>query len=206
MPNDSGQLESDNGVESNLKRVADQLGIEVADWARKMTPEEIQWLLDHCPFGQFVSGGGAEPLEKVIHYPAPSSNWPIVDYGDAMTTSPGPYIYGGGYFRVSSGESEEDEDQGGSGIVNPGKGTIVNQAFLTAQDIVAIAQKNNWASIHVVDCHRMLGRAVWIYGEKAGMIITGFEPDEKDIRVEQLLSSSSDEINKRRSFARGAAG
>ena len=67
---------------------------------------------------------------------AESTNWNIIDYGDAMGASPGYYVFSSGYFRMSK-EDGEDDEEGGS-MVNPGKGTIINQAFLTAQEMVQI--------------------------------------------------------------------
>ena len=113
-----------------------------------------------------------------------------------MSTSPGPHILGSGAFRVSMGD-DDDEGDGGSGMLNPGKGTMINQAFLTCYDMVQIALKNGWKSIHVVDGTRIMGRGLWIHGEREGLIVTGFEPDEQDLRAEYLVNASIDELRAR---------
>ncbi len=174
-----------------------RFGIKPADWGRQISPRDVQWLLDHCPFIQIVAGGGASTLEQVNVTTAPSSNWPICDYGDAMSSSPGPYILGGGYFRV---RFDDDEDEGGSGSVNPGKGTIINQAFLTCADLVQMAQDAGWTSIHMVDGHHLMGRALWIHATRSGITVTGFEPDENDLRIQRLLDVGYDELQIKRSF------
>ncbi len=117
-----------------------------------------------------------------------------------MSSSPGPLILGGGYFRV---RFDDDDDEGGSGGVNPGCGTLINQVFLTATDMVDMALEEGWKSMHVVDCHRLMGRALWIRGEQKNMIITGFEPDENDHRIKGLLEVSFDEFQVRRGMVQG---
>ena len=160
-----------------------------------VSPEQVLYLLRKCPFVQVVTGGGAEPQDDVTLITAESSNWPICYYGDAMSTSPGPYVIGSGAFRVSMGD--DDEGDGGSGLLNPGKGTMINQAFLTCYDMVQIALKNGWKSIHVVDGTRIMGRGLWIHGEREGLIVTGFEPNEQDLRAEYLVNASIDDLRAR---------
>jgi len=194
-----GSSTDDDALTGNAAELERRFGFKPKDWGRNITARDIQWLLDYCPFIQVIAGGGVESTVKVKVLQAPSSNWPICHYGDAMSSSPGPYIIGGGYFRVRfNDEDDEDEDEGGSGIVNPGKGTIINQAFLTAADMVKIAIEEGWKSMHVVDCHRLMGRALWIHGQREGMIITGFDANENDQRIKRLLEISFDQFQVRR--------
>ena len=162
------------------------------DWGREVTHEEVRWLSDHYPFLQLVAAGGGKPSEKVEVIKAESTNWNIIDYGDAMGASPGYYVFSSGYFRMSK-EDGEDDEEGGS-MVNPGKGTIINQAFLTAQEMVQIGISRGWYGVHLVDYHRLMGRAAWIEAQKSEVPVSGFEPDRKDKRIQGLLKKSSDQL------------
>ena len=185
------ELQTGNSTASEIEFSQGQV-FDVGDAV--VSPQNIDYLVSKFPFVQVVAGGGVEQTDTVKVMVAESSNWPIYHYGDAMCTSPGPYMLGGGNFRV---RLSDDDDEGGSDMVNPGKGTIVNQAFLTCQDMVQIALSEGWESIHVVDGARIMGRGLWIYGESQGLIVTGFEPDEHDVRVQYLVLSSMDDLRSR---------
>jgi hypothetical protein len=166
-------------IGQSLEDISKKLQIDI-DVLRKVSPREMQYLLDMCPFLQIV--------DTVLHYTdqAPPevqfiearSGWKILDYGDAMTASPGEHILGlGGYRRV-----DEDGDESGGG-----HGTIWNQAFLTATEMVEIAQARGWKGIQMIDGHRVMRRGAWIKALAAGLPVSGFKPTQEDERVRQRV-------------------
>jgi len=184
---------TDDELQQQIEQAADKLKIE-PDFLRQITPEEIEYLLDRCPFLQIV---GPETLEtpgavKIIRA---SSGWDIHDYGDAMSSSPGSLLFGGGDFRIYLSEIEANE---GGSLINPGKGTLVNQAFMTAREMIEIANSRGWSIVTIVDGHRIMKRAAWIQAEILGLVIDGFEPTEEDKRIRELFMESKESFELRR--------
>jgi len=177
-------------LEKNIQDMAKKLNVDI-DLLREISPEEIQYLLDHCPFLQIV-GPTVELKETEVKIVQSESGWDIHDYGDALSSSPGRLLFGGGDFRLYLDEDEE----GGSGgaIINPGKGTIRNQAFVTASEMVMMAQEHGWGSIAIRDGHPLMKRAAWIKAGELNMGVEGFEPTGDDKRVRERVTQSSDEF------------
>src|SRR3990167_6542427 len=136
----------DNDAE--WKKTLRRLGINDPD-VSEVRPNDILWLAKQWQFLQVVeSGGHQKPLEKPQLIEA-KSGWTIINYGDAMATSPGKWIFRGGYFQFT--ENKDDDDEGGGGIVNPKKGTIIKQAFDSAAEIIQLAKELGWDGVQIVD-------------------------------------------------------
>lgn len=175
--------------EQQIQEVSKKLHIDV-DVLREISPEEIQYLLDRCPFLQIV-GPTTELEPEEVKIIQSESGWDIHDYGDAISSSPGRLLFGGGNFRIYL----DDEDEGGSGgdIINPGKGTIRNQAFVTASEMVLMAHERGWDHFTIVDGHLLMKRAAWIKASEQGMTVDGFEPTAEDEKIrDRVLQSGED--------------
>lgn len=162
----------DGQIPDEVKAVADKLNINV-DLFRDISPEEIQYLLDLCPFLQIVDTvlhyvGDDQPPE--VQFIKARSGWTILDYGDAMSTSPGKKILG----------LTGDEEEGG-------RGTVWHQAWITAVEMIEIAKMRGWAGIQMMDGHRLMKRAAWAKAANEGLPIVGFEPSEEDVQVRNLV-------------------
>ena len=186
---------SDPSAESdidNLKQqVQDKFGIDLdADWQREVSAEEILYLLDRCPFLQIVDAGVSESQQDFQVDEAKASGWDIHNYGDALSSSPGKFLMGGGYFSMSANEGDDDEGGSGGQVINPGRGTIVNQAFLTAMEMVELAKAQGWQQIRFIDGHPLMARAAWIKSRRLGMSMQDFTPTEYDEEVYFRLSLS----------------
>ncbi len=196
----SDELNAGSPVEQQIKEAAEKLHIE-ANVLRKISPEEIQYLLDHCPFLQMVDIDPADE-NKEVEFITAESGWTIHNYGDAMSSSPGQLLFGGGNFRVHMLDDDDDDDGGGGGsILNPGKGTIYNQAVMTAFEMVALAFQNSeksWGGIKIIDGHERMKRAAWIKASQLGISVEGYTPTEDDIRVQKRVDLSSNEFEKLR--------
>ncbi len=180
-----------NDIEQTIERASEKLHIDI-NVLREIRAEDIQYLLDHCPFLQIV--GPEIALDtQTVKLISSQSGWDIHDYGDALSSSPGRFIFGGGDFRINEDEGDED----GGGIVNPGKGTVVNQAWVTASDMLLMAYERGWSFVTLVDGHAVMKRAAWVRAVELGITIQGFEPSQKDRRIRDRVIESSEQFKQR---------
>jgi hypothetical protein len=177
--NENDEFFSEEGTDEELDELIEAASKKLHldfDWVRHIAPEEVQYLLDHCPFLQLIdpSSEFSEPLQQIEAV----SGWVIHDYGNAMSSSPGRFLMGGGNFRILL-EGEEDEE-GGGGPINPGKGSIYKQAIDTAQQMIELAIREGWEGIQIVDGHPLMKRAAWIAACHFGYNIRGYMPTDRD--------------------------
>lgn len=198
MSDNETENKSDDGIEKTIQEASKKLHIDI-DVLREISPEEVQYLLDHCPFLQIV--GPEMALEKEAFKLIQSeSGWDIHDYGDALSSSPGRFIFGGGNFRIHL--DDEDEEGGGGDVINPGKGTVVNQAWVTAGEMMTIAHERGWNFITIVDGHRIMKRAAWIKATELGITVDGFEPTLEDERIRERVIETGDKFKARQDSLR----
>ena len=173
----------DDNFEKELEAAADKLNVEI-DYLRTIKPEELLYLLDHCPFLQIVNTVISEKEQPDFELvKAPNSGWDIHVYPDAMSSSPGRLLFGG--YRW--GDDEDDEDGGGFG-------TIYNQAFVTGMDMINLAQSLGWAGVQLVDGHPRMIRGAWIQAANNQFPFEGFEPTIQDLKVQQRVLTSPAEM------------
>lgn len=164
-------------ISEEIEQALDKLNLKDVDFLRPLTPEDILYLLNHCPFLQMVSMGGSVPLAEV-EFIITKTNWVIQHYGDAMSSSPGKLLFQGGNFRLLLKDEEGDGGDDG-GIINPGKGTIWKQAFDTAQEMMALAKKLGWTGVKIVDGHPIMQWAAWMYAQDEKVHLEGYKPDKE---------------------------
>lgn len=188
-------IENENEIEwqKTLKR----LGIDDPD-VSEVRPSDIVWLAKQWQFLQVVeSGGHQKPLEKPQLIEA-KSGWTIIHYGDAMATSPGKWIFRGGYFQFTENMNDEDDDDDGSsgrGIINGKHGTIVKQAFDSAAEIIQLAKELEWSGVQIVDGHPDMQRAAWVEACRIGVKLDGYVPDVGAEKVRRrIVSETLDEM------------
>ncbi len=174
---------------ADLREQLDKLGLtDLVDWSTAIKPSDILYLLDHCPFLQIVSAQ-ARPTHEVKIIKAPSG-WDVLDYGDAMTSSPGKLLFSDleDFKRILK---EEDEN---SGKGRTGRGTIYQQTFDTAAFMVAQAIAMGWHGIHIVDGHPKMQWAAWMAALDNQLSVSGFEPSKEDLaKRERVKRPESDD-------------
>ncbi len=175
-------------LEENIENAATKLNIDF-DWMRALSPQEILYLVDQCPFVQIVC---ADPkvVGQSVEILTANNGWKIHFYGDAMSSSPGHLLFNTTYKRNT--EAGDDGDQGGGGI-----GTIIKQSWDTAEQMVEIAKEHGWPSINIADGHPLMTRAIWIAAERMGIPLTGFTPSSHDWEVRTHLALSSNDLEVR---------
>ncbi len=113
-------------IEQTLETLSKQHGIDV-DVLRDLSADDIHYLLYQCPFLQVANTHPRlNGLHSEVQILRSDSGWNILDYGDAMCSSRGEWLF-----------SSAERDQ----IKNPGKGTFINQAFATATQMVQLAKQ-----------------------------------------------------------------
>ncbi len=163
---DERELPSD--IEERLKH----LGVKELAWARGVSREELLYLLDQCPFLQIVSTGKDEAFADPQFVEA-KSGWTIHDYGNAMSSSPGKYLFSSADFRSLFTKINADAE-------SAGKGTIVKQAHDTAAEMITLAQQKGWRGVNVVDGHPLMVWAAWMKAEAESFPFEGFNPSAED--------------------------
>lgn len=164
-------------IDEQLQQALQDLGMDQVDWKRHVSPSDVLYLLDQCPFLQIMDTGlqiasELPPLQLITA----KSGWKIHDYGNAMSSSPGELLYGDPRLRPT--RLDEDEAKGGEG--GGGVGTIVNQAVMTAIEMVEIAQQHGWENVQLVDGHPLMAWAAWMQTLETGMEMEGYTPTAKD--------------------------
>lgn len=146
--------------------------------------QDVEYLLNQYPFLQIISTEPNFPEEITPQLITANSGWTIHDYGDAMSTSPGEWLFG--YF-----EKNEEEEGGKSGGTIAGKGTIVNQAYLTAQQMVAIAMEKGWPGIEIVAGNPLMCWAAWMLAQDYNFPLQGYEPTRVEKRKRERIKSAA---------------
>ncbi|PIZ04666.1 MAG: hypothetical protein COY58_02625 [Gammaproteobacteria bacterium CG_4_10_14_0_8_um_filter_38_16] len=183
--------------EAEWKKTLQRLGLGEVD-VTQVSADDVLYFAERWQFLQVVESGGLKQHLDTPELIEAKSGWTIVHHGDAMATSPGKWIFRGGYFQFTENENEEDDD-GSGGIMNPKKGTFYKQAFDSATEIIQLAQQFGWAGVQIVDGHPNMQRAAWIEACRIGVRLDGYVPDvaaEKTRRrvVSQTLEEMHDAL------------
>ena len=206
MPDDNQELtpEQITAKEAEWQKTLHRLGLDKADITNVRT-SDILYLAENWQFLQVVENSGTREAFEKPELITAKSGWTIINYGNAMATSPGKWIFRGGYFQWTENMDDEDDDgSGGSGIVNPKHGTIRKQAFDSAAEIIQLAQEFGWQGVQIVDGHPNMQRAAWVEACRIGVRLDGYIPDmqaEKSRR--RIVSQTLDEMHQALKGLRG---
>ncbi len=172
------------------QKTLDRLGLGKVD-ATKITYQDILYLAKRWQFLQVVESTGEKTSFDKPELITAQSGWIIHNYGDAMATSPGHLIFGGGDFRILM---DDDSGEAGGGV-NLGVGTLIKQAFDTAAEMVRLAQEFGWGGMLIVDGHPDMQRAAWVEAVRVGVRLDGFTPDMTDEHIRRrIVSMTVDEM------------
>ncbi len=180
--------------DQELENSLHKLGVNNVNLQRQISPEEIIYLLDRCPFLQIIATN-AKVLasHSSLQLVSAKSGWKIQNYFHAMNSSPGMLLFGGGDFRFRFPEEQDKDGSTGGTVINPGKGTIYNQAIMTANEMVALALQQGWHGIKVVDGHPLMILGAWMEASDLGMGFEGYTPSEQDLAKRRRIKRSRSE-------------
>lgn len=166
---------NDNDLGQQVQKTLRDLGVNSVDWDRRVSAGDVLYLLDQWPFLQIMkadSSFSVEDSQLASILPAPSG-WQIHDYGDALSSSPGDQRFGP--LTKKRRTQDKEEDEGGSGV-----GTLVNQAVITAFEMIKLAHARGWNTIELMDGHPLMAWAAWMQAMELEIEIKGFSPTAKD--------------------------
>jgi hypothetical protein len=198
--------------------------IEEPNVFRDITESDIAYIKKRAPFLQLMNPQAQFGDSVTLHFVPAKSGWTIFDYGDALSASPGNQLFNA-YPPLainltpkataeaeSESESESEnnsrkdqrlteEEESGTGETEyapTGQGTLIKQAFDTAEAMVLLVGKR-WPSIKVIGGDRLMQWAAWVIAEEQGVQLEGFEPTRQEKEKRQRL------LRKRRQAAEATA-
>lgn len=183
-PNDLGKAFIENVWGKREKG----LPISRIDWNGPIKHEDVLYLLTRYPFLQIISTDPNFTADMEPKFITAQSGWTIHDYGDAMSTSLGPLLFGN--------NNEDDEGGSGSTELNAGKGTVINQAVLAAQEMIALAIQKGWPGVEIIAGSSLMQWAAWMMAEDNKFTLVGFEPTAKDKQKRERIRQIISEITK----------
>lgn len=169
--------------------------------SRPFTHQDIVYLLNKYPFIQIANTLSTFENAMALKILRADSGWNIMDYGDALCSSAGEYMFGGANYesfiqKILDGR-RTDVDSGDDGSVNPGKGTIIKQTYDTTNELIDLAICKGWSGIELIDGTPLMAQFLWLICEEKGVALEGYTPDEQDEanakrkkRVKQLLAQA----------------
>jgi hypothetical protein len=149
------------------------------DWTKPPSRQMVAALLRRYPYIQVVSSQ-MEPRDEIIpQFKRAPTGWLIHDYDQAMSVSLGQFLYNP-WDAVSVAEEDEGDGDGeGEGEYKP-RGGLVQQAFDTADALVAYAIEKGWPGIQVVSGTEFMTWSLWMATEDRGYKLVGFDPRLED--------------------------
>jgi len=191
-------------VIKELESIAKKAGmLKKIDWTRPISKTDIQYILDRWPFleikNPYATEENDESENEDVEFFTAMSGWLIHDYGHMIASSPGIFLFGGGYYYIDWGNDDEGSDAGPlthRGVVNPKKGTIINQMFLTGVDMINLALYRKWKAVEIVGGHPRMKWAAWFQAQTHKLKVIGYSPSEKEIKKAQRLQKTREEMDK----------
>lgn len=148
-------------------------GIPVSgfDVQREISLAELEYLHLKFAFVQILNPASTDEFET-IRFIRSRSGWIILNYKNAMCTSPGEMLF-------------TDEIYTGLGHevirLNTGSGTRPKQIVDTAAEMVRMAkEEEHWPSIHIVNGEALMCWGIWKGARDLGIPVTGFVPTKRD--------------------------
>jgi hypothetical protein len=164
-------------LDQQLQQTLRDLGMSGTDWQRRISASDMVYLLDQCPFLQITDTGVQSDTElPALQIITAQSGWKIHNYGNALSSSPGELLFGNP--RLKPTRLDAKDDSGGGG--DSGTGTMVNQAVITAIQMVEIAIAQGWSGVLLIDGHPLMAWAAWMKTLESDMEMEGFTPTAKD--------------------------
>lgn len=176
---------------------AEGLPLPKIDLHQPARHEDILYLLNRYPYLQIISTDPQFPPVIEPKFIKAKSGWIIHDYGAAMSSSLGQDLLGSGNPEPFPLPLENTEDEGGSDIGELiGGGTIVNQAFHTAQQMILIAMEKGWPAVDIISGTAIMQWAAWMAAEDHQYNIGGYVPSMQDIaKRERIVKARSEQVS-----------
>lgn len=154
-------------------------GILIENVARPINAADIEYIRSQCPYIQILNIDATFENYTSVRFIRAKSGWTIQDLDDGLCTSIGTFMFGG-----SDTPFIEDLDNKDFDIVqeyvNFGRGTVIKQAFDTAQEMVEIIKTRWKGGIEIISGSELMKWALWVAAEENKLKLIGYEASEKD--------------------------
>lgn len=126
----------------------------------------LAYLRELYPYLQMISIDAKFEEVVIPKFKKAPSGWIIHDYGQAMSSSPGKYLYGPGNPELPS---DDGTDSGGTG-------TVVRQTVETAQAMIALAIEKGWPGVEFISGTPLMEWAGWMAAQEKNYPVAGYTP------------------------------
>ncbi len=157
------------------------------DINRPVTPSDVAYLVSRCPFIQILNIDATFENFTQVRFITAKSGWTIQDLDDGLCTSVGPFLFGGSDAPIITNDDSNVDDMRKK-FVNAGKGTVINQAFETAQEMVELVATRWKGGIEIIAGTDLMRWAIWVCAMDRKMKLLGFEPKEEDEKKRARLN------------------
>jgi hypothetical protein len=199
---DANNIKKPTAKQAPFISILDKLELDLNNWDRKLSNTELEYMFDRFTHIQIATPNKPSlPSHNPPKIVTSRSGWAILNYGNAIASSPGKYLFNYAGLpqyndMVKSGmiKKKDDEDEGGTDI-----GTLGKQRFITAEDIISEALENGWESIHIVDGDPNFIWAIWALAEENGLGVTGYDFSKSDMERRDRANRSQldDQLSKK---------
>ncbi len=144
-----------------------------------ITPQELENILKRYAFVQMLNPEASGEYAE-IKFLRSRSGWLILNYGNAMSASPGEQLFDHGTYVA--------KDDGSLQRICTGTGTTTIQIINTAADMVVTAkEQEHWPAIHIVDGQELMKWGIWKACQDLQIPLTGFTPSKEDVAKYQRI-------------------
>ncbi len=142
-----------------------------------LEPKHLLYLLKQCPFLHLRSTESNLPNDMQLEvqlFTLPNTNWTVQDYGGKiLLSSAGSFLFADAEYLSK---------------VNPGKGTLDNQAFNTARDLIKLIKASyHWPGIEIVDGSALMIRGAWIEANNQQIPVSFKQAHQEPNDVDHLV-------------------
>lgn len=156
------------------------------DVTRPITASDIEYIASRCPYIQILNIDATFENYTKVQFITAKSGWTIQDLDDGLCSSVGPFLFGGSDEPLNVNDSNGCETR--KKFVNPGKGTVINQAFETAQEMVELVRDRWKGGIEIIAGSDLMKWALWVAAMEHKMKLIGFEAKEADEKKRARLT------------------
>jgi hypothetical protein len=157
-----------------------------------ISEEAIAYLRERYPYLQMISMNAKFEESVIPKFKKSPCGWLIHDYGQAMSSSPGPYLYGPG-----NPDLQEDEKSSGAAEGSgTGDGTLVRQTVDTARAMIEFAIEKGWPGVEIISGSELMQWGAWLAAQEKNYPLTGYAPSAEEQRKFDRIKSLRSEREK----------
>jgi len=165
------------------------------DFTKPVTHAEVMALANKFAFLQMVSSNPNWDEPVIPRFRTAASGWVIHDYGQAMSSSPGRYLFGPGNPEITPKKTADEGGDTSRELAPPENGSYIKQTVDTAEAMIEWAIEKGWPGVEIIAGTQLMQWAAWMAAQERGYSVIGFEPTEKErqksARIRRLKADRS---------------